>query len=338
LSAARLTRVTRAAGFAARLVLGREPLIRHGELVPSGKSIERVYVIGNRHDLRYTGICVASIRRWYPQLPISLVKDESRGPYDTSEIEQAWKVDVFQGERRRFGWGWAKLVPLLEGPPGERCLILDSDVVFVGHVIRLLETSAADFVVQDRGEYDRLRPQSSFIEPQAMRRFDPDYVATGYSFNTGGLVATCGLLDDSDFEPFIEYGDVVVDKRSELFTLGADQGVLNYLLPKKAQLGEITLDRLPFMLWGAQLPRRIAYAPWLTASSPYPYVVHWAGKKRKLLLLQKNGRLLRHFEAAYYRRIRYGRLVRRLRAAQLAWSILTGKERLGTKGPRLDAY
>jgi hypothetical protein len=302
----------------------------HGELVPSGKRIERIYVIGQRHDLRYARACVASIRRWYPDVRISLVKDESRGPYDTTELERAWEVDVVESERRRFGWGWAKLVPLLDGPPGERCLILDCDVVFVGRVIELLETSDADFVVQDRGEYERFA-HVSFIDPEAMRRFDPDYDFPGYTFNTGIFVATCGLLDDGDFEPLIEYGDVVVEKHKDVFTYGADQSVLNYLLTKKAQLGELTLDRLPIMLWGRRLPRRIKYAPRLGASSPYPYVVHWAGKKRKLLWLQKNGRLLRHFEAAYYRRVPHGWFVRRLRGARVAWSIVTRREPLDTR-------
>jgi hypothetical protein len=324
--------VTRAAGYAVRLVLGREPLIQQGELVPSGKRIERIYVIGHRHDLRYTRICVASIRRWYPELPISLVKDESRGPYDTTELERAWEVDEFQSERRRFGYGWAKLAPLLDGPSGERCLILDCDIVFVGPVIRVLETSAADFVVSDRGP-DEHSGSVSFIDLEAMRRFDPDYVSPGYSFNTGALVATCGLLDRGDFEPFLEFGDVIVEKRKDVFTRAADQSALNYLLAKKAQLGEITVERLPFMLWGGRPPRRIAYAPRLTASSPYPFVVHWAGPKRKLLWSPRSGRLLRHFEAEYYRRIPHGRTVRRLRTARTAWSIVTRRERLRTFGP-----
>src|SRR5262249_36585108 len=152
-----------------------------------------------------------------------------------------WDVDVCESERRRFGFGWAKLVPLLDGPAGQRCLIIDSDIVFVGRVIEVLETSDAHFGVQDRGRYGELGPVP-FYDLDALQRLDPDFVAPGYSFNTGAFVATCGVLDHRDFEPFLEYGDVVVEKRKDVFVEGADQSLLNYLLPKKAQLKEITLE------------------------------------------------------------------------------------------------
>jgi hypothetical protein len=94
--------------------------------------IEQVYICGSEHDLRYTRCCVASIRRWYPEIPITLLKDETNGQYSTQELELAWNVDVFESERPLPGRGWAKLDPLfLAGR--RRCLILDSDIVFLGY-------------------------------------------------------------------------------------------------------------------------------------------------------------------------------------------------------------
>jgi hypothetical protein len=51
--------------------------------------IEQVYIAGCRGDLRLTRCCVASVRRWYPDIPISLIVDESQGPYSTTRLERA---------------------------------------------------------------------------------------------------------------------------------------------------------------------------------------------------------------------------------------------------------
>lgn len=59
--------------------------------------------------------------------------------------------------------------------------------------------------------------------------------------------------------------------------------------------------------------------------------MHWAGPKRKLFGLMRNGRLLRHFEAFYYTRIPGKRVERYRRLARLLWALLTGKEALSTK-------
>jgi hypothetical protein len=317
------------------------PDAKDGAGITSGKAlarkqaavkIEHVYVISHRYDLRYTRSCVASIRCWYPELPISLVKDEARGSYSTRELEHAWDVGVVDTERRRFGSGWGKLAPLIDGPKGQRCLILDSDVVFVGPVLDGLEESDADFVVEAYGGNPALLSRDYF-DLHALAAFDPEFVFPGYTFNTGQIVATCGLLQRSELEPFIDFDELIVEKRRDIFNWASDQGVLNYLLLKKTQLGEITLERRPFMLWAAGLPRRMIRARELTTDSPHPYVVHWAGPKRKILLLTTNSRLLRHFEAEYYTRIPRGRGLRFLRTTSLAWSILRRKEPLRVRRP-----
>ena len=108
--------------------------------------IERIYIATHKPDLRLTRICVASIRYWYPELPIYLIKDQQNGDFSTAEIERVWNVKLYETEQRRFGWGMSKLEPLFS-EPGTRMLILDADTVFTGRVVDLLETSAADFVV-----------------------------------------------------------------------------------------------------------------------------------------------------------------------------------------------
>src|ERR1043166_8793934 len=115
--------------------------------------IQHIYIAGYKGDVRFTQCCVASIRQWYPEIRISLVKDESKGGYDTSDLQRYWNVDVFPTDNVLLGYGMGKLKPLLQ-PGHERLLVLDSDVVFIGRVLDRLEQLEEDFVVE-RSNYPR---------------------------------------------------------------------------------------------------------------------------------------------------------------------------------------
>jgi hypothetical protein len=287
--------------------------------------IDHVYICSTEHDLRYTQCCVASIRRWYPDIPITLVKDDANGPYDTSELEQAWDVAVFVKEQGQVpGLGWGKLEPMFL-PGRRRCLILDSDIVFLGRLLERLQTIEADFVVESVGGWASLVDQHYF-DLDALHELDPEFEFPGYTFNTGQLVATTGILTRSDFEPFVDLGTIPERIRRDVFP-GREQGILNYLLTKKAQQGELTLERVHFMLWGwtrfPSLGTQAIHTRALTSRSPYPYLVHWHGRKREQFFLMRNRRLLHHFEACYYSRVPNGRRKRRVRSAKLLVRLLT---------------
>jgi hypothetical protein len=291
--------------------------------------IEHVYITGNRHDLRFTQCCVASIRRWYPDIPLSLLKDESNGSYGTRELEDAWDVSVFQSEDPLHG-GWAKLEPMFR-PGRQRCLILDSDIVFLGRVIDSLEALDADFVVEGRGGNPDYMARDYF-DLVALKELDPEFVFPGYTFNIGQVVATSGILQRADFEPFVRFEGIPAKLHPDVFG-GVHQGIVNYVLLKKAQDGELTLERLPFMEWAPTTPRPMTRTRKLTADSPYPSMVHWAGRKWKTFLPLRNGRLLCHFERHYYSRVPRGRRKRLLRSARLLWGVLRRNEMLRTPPP-----
>jgi hypothetical protein len=279
--------------------------------------IEHVYVCGCERDMRYTQCCVASIRRWYPEIPITLLKDESDGPYSTRELEKAWDVELFEGDRPVPAGGWAKLEPLFL-PGRQRCLILDSDIVFIGRVIERLETIDADFVVESVGGWASLIG-IHYFDLEALAGLDPEFVFPGYTFNAGQLVATSGILQRGDFEPFVRFGARPALIHQDVFAC-IDQGVINYMLLKKAQRGELKLERLNFMLWGwARLPvlgTQAVRTRKLEVNSPYPYLVHWHGVKHKFFGLMRNRRLLWHFERDYYSRVSAGGRKRLWRSMQ----------------------
>ncbi len=274
--------------------------------------IERIYIACYKHDFRFTRILVSSIRFWYPDIPISLIKDETYGPFDTRQLESVCNVDVYPAENKKFGWGFAKLEPLF-AQQRQRCLILDSDIVFVGPVLDLLQQHGDDFVVTHE-----VPPDSSFVERlyfnlDELKRLDPAFTYPGFTFNTGQVVATTGIFKRSDFDPFVERGSPPALKQPDVFRCG-EQGVLNYLLMKRQASGEISLARVRFMeVASDDICQDIRLAE-LTAESKYRFLIHWCGLTRDqyspLLRNMIRADILLHFEDQYYARQKHGQLKR----------------------------
>lgn len=273
--------------------------------------IDKIFIATHKYDMRFTRICVASIRYWYPSIPIYLIKDYINGNFDTSEIETAWNVWIFETARKKFGWGFSKLEPLfVQGR--ERYLILDSDIVFVGRVLDYLDGFAGDFIVQLERQPDAEVKRLYFCLDE-MRNWDPDFVYPDYTFNSGQLVATGGLIRREDFDDLVDWNTLpVTRKHPEVFTMGGDQGVLNYLLIKKAALNQLTVTRAPFMKYDEEELNAVDLTL-LNEASPYPFLIHWAGRKKRRLRKMLRSDILLHFEAMYYAKVPLGSLKKRTR-------------------------
>src|SRR5262245_14757095 len=115
------------------------------------RKIDRVYVLCCAADLWLAKLCVASIRYWYPQHPITLLKDLTCGAFETGDLEHHWNVDRLVLPNSQCGAGFAKIELLLR-PAKERFLILDADTIICGKVLELLESSSGDFIVSKRTE------------------------------------------------------------------------------------------------------------------------------------------------------------------------------------------
>lgn len=275
--------------------------------------ISKIYIATHKYDMRFTRICVASIRYWYPEIPIYLIKDYLNGDFNTGEIEDVWNVGIFETDRKTFGWGFSKLEPLFS-KTSERFLILDSDIVFSGRVLDYLNEFDSDFVVQfenqSESEIERL-----YFSTEQLREWDPSFVFPNYTFNSGQVVGTGGLILRSDFDGLINWNGLRLSlKHPEVFTMGGDQGILNYVLLKKAAQGQITIARVPFMKWFEEELNAFDVDK-MTQSSPYPFLIHWAGRKKPRLLKMLRGDILLHFEDLYYRKITRGALKKRTRIA-----------------------
>ena len=181
----------------------------------------------------------------------------------------------FPTEIRCFGSGISKLEPLFL-PRGDRFLILDADLVLLGPVVDLLDGVAGDFVVHPREQAQLYTERDTYVLGR-LAAFDPTFVPPGFVFNTGQFVATPGLLQRSDFDGLIEWTAPRRQCHPEIFKC-AEQGLLNYVLFRKAAAGQITLGRQEFFLQARWDETPITVEDLARRTSP-PQLYHWAGYK-----------------------------------------------------------
>jgi hypothetical protein len=273
--------------------------------------IEGVAISCYRFDVELTRLCVASVRFWYPHLPIWLLKDRHYGDFDTREIEKYWDVQVYPGRQKTLGWGFGKLEVMTE-LPARRLLLLDSDVVFAGRVIDRLERFDEDLVV-DKEDFDAPAVEVQFFLLDKLRQLDPEFAFPGYGFNTGQIVATTGRLNRQDFDGLLDWQTRTVN-HPEVFKKG-EQGLFNYVVLRKVQNGELTIRREPFMVWPGEAARaEHIHLDDLTSEGRQQQVIHWAGLGwGKALEEMPRPEMLLHFEDLYYSRVPLGAWLRQWR-------------------------
>ncbi|WP_162558660.1 glycosyltransferase [Robertkochia solimangrovi] len=276
------------------------------------KSIERIYISCHKGDFWQTKICVASIRYWYPQIPIFLIKDLSSGQFDTSFLEYKFNVDIAKFPIDKFGWGVSKLEPYFIEEK-VRCLILDSDIVFLGKVIDYLNIYEETIVVSSDGIKDETSAwfkRTYYDLHQINSKIDPDFKYPGFTFNTGQLVVDTNLLSRSDFDFAIEWSTPPKVKQPEIFAC-ADQGILNYYLPYLEQQGNLKIAKSSFKIWGNSPEVNTIDLKIIQRKEGYPKLIHWAGGFRFMEQLNRRD-VIEFYQKEYYSRFSFGELRRKI--------------------------
>ena len=260
-------------------------------------------------DVYFTRVCVASIRYWYPHIPIWLLKDHHCGDFSTREIENKWNVQVYPGLQKDLGWGFGKL-EVLTSSPARRLLLLDSDIVFAGRVIDRLEQFNEDFVVES---FDETKIEEQFFSLSGLRQVDQAFEFPGYGFNTGQIVATTGKLTKQDFESLVNWQTRSII-HTEVFKMG-EQGLLNYMVLRNVQKRKVTIRREPFMVWPGEASRaEHIQLKHIDPEGRQQQLIHWAGLRwGKTLDEMPRSEILLHFERMYYQRVRFGSWLKRWR-------------------------
>lgn len=264
-----------------------------------------VYIAASTLDARYTRICVASVRYFYPDIPLRLLVGGRLQPGLAEELQEYWGVECADLPRRDYGWGFVKLEPLF-GPPGERFLVLDSDTVMTGPVLQLAKDSEDLFLVDDErlSEADTQRLYYDWVKVRAV---DPHAQPPQFVFNSGQWFGTAGILTREDFAPLLEWGNPPRLRYPQLFMPG-DQGILNYVLNQKARTG-LPVARRNLMRWPAYGMDGLD-AETVAKREAAPLVVHWAGIKKARQQDMLGADLLAYFEKVYYERVPLGRVRR----------------------------
>ena len=95
--------------------------------------IDCFYILACARDARLTRICVASIRYFYPDIPIRLLAGDILQRGLAEELHRYWGVELVDLPRGDYGRGLVKLEPLFVfGRPGHTFLLMDVDTVLAG--------------------------------------------------------------------------------------------------------------------------------------------------------------------------------------------------------------
>lgn len=277
--------------------------------------IDKIAIACYRKDLPLLRTCVASIRYWYPEVEIRLIKDLRTGWFPTRELEKWFGVSDAETPLAISGWGWTKIGIFLL-PERERYLVLDADTVFLGRVLDRLEEYDEDFIVTGIEDPDPQAPlvTRDYFDDELVREFDPGFRYPGFAFNTGQMVVTSGVLTKRDFEEVMRF-DPAPQNRFPSALRYTDQGILNYVLGRARQRGRATVRYTDFWKWPASPGSADCDVESLGRREGIPYVMHWAGIKPTRYSEYHRRDLLQFYEDWYYSQIRGGRFIRPLRAA-----------------------
>ena len=269
--------------------------------------IDCVYIAASGTDARYTRICVASIRYFYPEIPIRLLKGGALQRGLADELQRYWNVKTGDPPASGdYGWGFVKLEALF-GPSGEKFLILDSDTALAGPVLSLWNECSAPFLVDDEKQLEEDN-KNLYYDWEKVLSVDPGAQAPAFFFNTGQWFGTAGVLTRDDFGRWLAW----TMPRSTVppgYFMNGEQGILNYVLNRKAAIEGLKVQRAKIMRWPGHSMEGLSTETIANRTAP-PLVIHWAGMKKPALRKMVGGDILLFYEKFYYTRVPAGTLRR----------------------------
>lgn len=277
--------------------------------------IDCIYIAACARDARLTRICVASIRYFYPDIPIRLLAGDILQRGLAEELHRYWGVELVDLPRGDYGWGFVKLEPLF-GPAGQRFLVMDVDTVFTGRVLDIRAETDAPFLVDDEqlsdANFKRL-----YYDWDKLREIDPRAQSARAAFNVGQWFGTAGLVKREEFDPWLEW-TLPRRLRCPEYFMGGDQGVMNYVILQKEGFEGLSIERRTIMRWPGTSIEGLDVESVSKGTAP-PLVIHWAGMKKTLLRGMVSADLLLFFEKFYYERLPAGMLRRVLANCYHVW-------------------
>lgn len=277
--------------------------------------VDVIYLAACSRDARLTRICLASIRYFYPDVPIRILAGDILQRGLAGELKRHWGIEVVDLPVGDYGWGYVKLEPLF-GPKGQSFMVCDVDTAFTGRVLDMRAESDAPFFVDNEqlsdADFKRL-----YYDWEKLAAIDPDVQSARKAFNVGQWFGTAGIVTREEFDPWLEWTLPRQQRYPDLF-MGGDQGVMNYVVLKKEAFAGLRIDRAEFMRWPGHGMDDLTPEAVRDGTAP-ARVIHWAGMKAILLRDMVGGDLLQFYEDFYYSRMPLGRIRRRLALWRHVW-------------------
>jgi hypothetical protein len=268
-------------------------------------NIERIYIPCYKKDIRLAQISVASIRQWYHDIPITLLKDYYRGPFSTKDLECYWNVQS-RKLQQDYGSPFSKIEPLFD-LQRERCLFLDADTCFVGKALSNLSLRSEDFVVQYTADPQR-SIEDVYFDTEIMRRLYPDYTYPLSYFNAGQFIGTTGILSREDFSQLVDWKSRPVKPKIGSPIKLYEEAALNFLFPKLQLENRATVGNQNFWFWSEDptlTDNRIKMA---ISGGNESFIIHWAGATKPRIAEMSHGNLLCNYQKIYYSKLPLGQL------------------------------
>lgn len=261
-----------------------------------------IVVFANAKDYFLTKICVSSIRYFYPEIDIFLVKDELNGKFNTKTLERNFNVKHLKLSKKYFGWSAAKLHFLIECEKDRLFLCLDSDIIFIGPVLNKFVTINSDFIVSP--EFNPSAEHISknyFPDLNKCINYFPSYRFPGYVFNAGQTVVNPSKIHQSNLSKVFNSEEFPYYLDYETFPL-VDQSILNVLLPSLHIDDKISLDTVEFMCWAPDFFDKNNDIQVLVGNNEL--LIHYAGCVRNRNLEKMLGsNVLRFFQDRYEKKL-----------------------------------
>lgn len=263
-----------------------------------------IVVFANRKDFFLTKICVASIRYFYPDIDIYLVKDYLNGPFNTNILSKTFNVKVVDLGKKYFGWSAAKLHFLISDKlPIGKYLTLDSDIIFTGRVLECI-ADEGDFVVSKEVYELTDIVKGIFLDPDKVENIFSSYTYPGYFFNAGQMVVTLGKIKAAHLAAVFDPNNYPYYLKTKPYELPlVDQGILNAVLPTLAAQNIIELGAVTYMKGSKEYFSESTNndSSILNQVDKFPFLIHYAGDLRVSDISKMKGANLLSFFQNYYR-------------------------------------
>jgi hypothetical protein len=259
--------------------------------------IDSIYVLCSKQDVYFANICIASIRYWNTTTPVYLIKDLSKGNFDTYHLEQTMQVKLVDTCIKNLGY-FSKLYPFIEKKE-ERALVLDADIIWMCDMISVLEPYHEDLVIDGYSpeNMEEEKGRWYFFDPSFSKNY-PDYVYPGFFFNAGQLLFNTQTFSKSEFLELVNWQEYPSTKVENAFL--NDQGILNYLVAEKIKQQQLNYRNVNFHVWGWSKVIHSLTVNDILLKKPFSYLIHWYGKKNGLISFLPGSTLLKFYEKYYY--------------------------------------